>query len=380
VGWVVRSNLSSTKQDDYVRSADEGAPLHAREVTALGRDNAVTMGQWRDVLDVVFKDLHAAGARAGGPLTLTAAQVEAAIAAVRGREGGRLVHSNMLRRAVSWHALASTGGVAHLGAPVPPPPVWSDSPLEGPIGDLPRLPTLDDALGRSAQEDAPLPPLVILSLYSAIVGGRPEPFAPKKGTEAAAAAAYEPVVDDPTRLASPTDRLELAIELVRRYARLLEALRPSASSAHPPAPLPRGPPYSLSELTAVVGLLGETHQTPTRNRTRTVSTWPLKLWAFTRPGVQVADALVEAGIQDATSLPLGLGAPGALEWAGFLPPPTYRVGHEGPLVPVHPSVTDELAAAGLGGHGERSLNGEQGFKVVLGTRAVCAWGECYARE
>jgi hypothetical protein len=325
----------------------------------------------------------------------------------------RLAHGHMLRRAAAWLAAKECGrvrwpaddaeafsilaararedaeaegraevapegvtgavmsllrGIGRTAGLLPPPP-----PLAAPGGVREALAPAGDDL-----QDRPLPLLTALSLYGTLVGARNEwdPDTP----EADAAASGAP---------RPSERFVLWVDMIRAEAalrsRLSSRLGRSLSAAatddaasvgadgDDAALLADGamaisqaglageaacaPCVTLNEAAAVVRLLNETFQLPSRVRTGKSVSWPLPHYKLRSASDAVTDACKDAKIEfSSTPTPAK-------------PPPP--VGGAAP-VPAKPSVP--LAP----GSPRKWLSRSEARTAFLESRSLCAWGECMA--
>lgn len=450
IGFGVRSYLGGQNEDALSEAMENTSPCHAREVTTLGRTNGVTIAQWRKVVDAAIESVQkqildaraAAGGRALRPaeidaaLSLLPSQLEAVLVQVTGKP---VQQAHILARAASGFALARDELLRH---PVTNDDVEEMSKVAGAEADVAASERLQltnsdpsyysvgdnqasDGLHRPwdvLPASVPIPSrqyadpridvLYLLSLYGAVIGGRPEVTKPPQSQPAAGDAAEAAVpqqqaqwTDPETEgFASPSQRLSVYVSMIRQYKELraLAAGTADAGSAAVPVAMSAGAgrdgsasssasasassttapristdiaSYSFPELAEAVQLLGATHQIPTRLRIGPVTKWPVWRYGVKTPYQSIHEAVnhseTKAYLKNA---PPGGAGTGLVADDQLDSIKHYRRATSGDVFDVSASMAASKGTA------SRRLTRDEAKKIVLQSRAVCLWGECFGRD
>jgi hypothetical protein len=391
VAWLVRSNKSSDNQDAYIRALDTTSPMHAREVTAVGKANTLTLEEWKGVVDAAFAAVEEqlrAQQRLGGssppsssPFCLRPSEVAFLVDRVirtrapAGADTGprRLRHAHTLARAATGLALAESGALVYPADNDAVELMAAAALVEGGDAHAPWDVLPPKGLDAKTVEDEPVDVLELLSLYGTTLGGRPEP-PPPPPPPAEGKPSPPPFAPDPASLpyATPTQRLGVYVDMCARYRSLQQgggaeprAKGPVEAEGEGEEASPRT--FSFPDLAEAVALLARTHQIPTRARTGVVSEWPFK-----RYGLRSAvDALQEAA--EETKVVLGEGEVRAAR-------ERVRGRERGVRVAAAAAAAVDALPADSSTASLRRLTAVEARKLVLSTRPVCAWGECYGRD
>ena len=420
VVYLIRTSIATARQETLVRCMDEVSPLHSREVAALGRANALSAAEWRVVVSYVLASVEercVAVAQTKSNLNYADAsrmkpsEIETAVLAAISNRRQSLSQLHMLRRAAAWLAACEAGAVAWPADDAEAHTVLStlsteaaqasglaEPEPEGIFGTcyfialgLARTagfvepgPTLPQPGGvreprepRGSQwDDAPLPVLIALSLYGCLVGGRDEYDADTPEADEAALGKPRPserillwadMLRDEAKL-----RARLGVQVAVQVAGLVSSqetdedgaeilVRGSASVAA--AGLANesacAPLLTIREAAAVVKILADTFQLPTRARTGKVEAWPSPRFTL-----RSSDDIVAAGCKvaevDFTKTPTPSKPPPPI--GGVAPTPAK------PAVSLSPQESPR-----------RWLSGPEVRSALLNSREVCAWGECTRR-
>jgi hypothetical protein len=391
VAWLVRSNKSSDNQDAYIRALDTTSPMHAREVTAVGKANTLTLEEWKGVVDAAFaaveEQLRAqqrlCGTSSSSSPFLRLRPSEVAFLVDRvirtrapaGADTGprRLRHAHILARAATGLALAESGALVYPADNDAVELMAAAALVEGGDAHAPWDVLPPKGVDANTVEDEPVDVLELLSLYGTTLGGRPEP-PPPPPPPAEGKPAPPPFAPDPASLpyATPTQRLGVYVDMCARHRSLQQgggaeprAKGPEEAEREGEEASPQT--FSFPDLAEAVALLARTHQIPTRARTGVVSEWPFK-----RYGLRSAvDALQEA----AEETKVGLG-----EEEVRAARERVRGRERGVRVAAAAATAAVDALPADGTASLRRLTAVEARKLVLSTRPVCAWGECYGRD
>lgn len=464
VVWLVRSNVSLSNQEKVSDTLDAISPVHPREISSIGKENNVTIGEWCRFLDAIFdyveNELSERPSQeifdSRGNVMMKPSILEHFLEKY-GLEGREIQLKHMLRRAASYLAMTHDGKIAVPASTIEAkeflrtlrrenetidPPFVSLSAFERLVkrenyilspdekrteGHLfqvreSKLPHNVDIAG---YEDAPVPFLSLLFLYSSVMGGKDEPLhpLPKRNADAKTLKDESPPVPIPSELMypdmvpTPSQRLRLSVETIRRYRHLLRTLEDRASlkdrsnTTQPPEStgiralpsVPHGPTvYTLDEISELVGLLMQTFQIPSKNRTMEIgSKYPFQHWGIADPSVVVHKGLKNNKVNLAKEpTPIvknaGSGLPPEVNGANFSYTEEVKVeqnmlneatGQEEvvhvtehievpapirqwPSPPVYAPVDPVYPRDWINCHEVRYS--------ILASNNVCAWGECYA--
>jgi hypothetical protein len=405
VGWLYYSYKRNAAIDAAVDAHIASAPIAVKEVIEVGRANRVPLAVFAATMERALRECRGGVASpaeisfilrdelrkhddeaAAGSLSSSAKQASAE-AAVGAGSGSSSTSSDtqqaerprsmpqlrqehhLLRAAAALPALPASERAQWLqvtSAGLPPPTARELRALAEPSRDVYELLSLyGTTMGVKAEPrasiattttatgaiDKPPPPGILppKSEFNAFAD------TPKARRAAAAAAAAAEAAQRDRELATPSQRLALYLHLAEAAQAAAtpktdapsitsasrSALAAAAPSAAATAPAPWSieaasqRQYSQAHVAATIALLASTAQLPTRARVAVTSKYPLPVAGMRSPAQHVADGLVECGLA------------GKREFK------------------------DEP---------DRPLSWEQLRVLMFDTKAVCAWGECYARD
>ena len=429
--YLARSTVGTSRQEALTRALDDGAPLHGKEVAAIGEAAAVTAREWRatvaDVLDAV--EARAASARvAGGGAPLTAAafdalarvrpsEIEAALSAATAARAPatafshprRIAVAHMLRRAATWLAMHEAGAIERPTTDAAASALFDARALEAAHADGLDEATPDTILGTAAAlaraaaraagaltpptprpppgdvlpprtaarvadfEDAPLPVAQALALYGACMGEVAEFDATATGA-----------VDG--GLPRPSERVQLYVELVRAVSALRERVAAGAASASDELRAWEAPPAAAAAVLAA-GVRdiadagrGEVPEcAPSVTLDEAAAVIALLGATFQLPSRVLSGAVehwpVPTYALRSAAATVAAGCTDAAVDFTKTPTPHKPAPPAAGAAPVPPTPAAPLAAA----RGPRAwLSADETRAALLVARSVCAWGECTA--
>jgi len=356
---------------------------------------------WRMVVGAVREKLAVRGTPSALLLNerVYPSEVEAALSVVT--EGRPLVHAHMLHRAAAWLAMKEEGLVkvpqsdaeayealkvidlARAGSNW-----WGEVGVEmeeagkgSILAGLGRSLTLalqtadaDSTLGaifsvQSADPvtpsprhwDSPMPLFMALSLYGCVVGGR-RAEGEGEGGEG----------EQNVKVPTPSQRLHIWIEMFREITGKSLGARGEGELTSLPIQDPTdplSPEYSTEELKGVLAVLGDTFQLPSRVRVYHTTAWPEWHYSLAPPAVILEAALTEASVDLSKSPAPSPGLSNPANAAAEQVPGSVA----GIPAPNQPGRKDLSTARDW-------LTRDEGRRVLLNTRAACAWGECNKRR
>jgi hypothetical protein len=243
--YFVRLNLNSQEQDALIRKIDRESPLHAREVSAIGRANSVTLKEWDGVLEAVSEAII----EQGGKLYLRPTEIKLLIERVIKRP---LLLHHMLRRAAT---------------------LINDKNLED--GD-----------------DSPVHVVDLLLLYGSVLGGRPEPpeLAPLPKDSPLPPPTLSPTlahswpsgalnpwvsISDFEDFPTPSLRLATYIRMLRGFSHFNDTNKSNTTVSSTSINTNISEKFfKIEELAELFDRLGAAHQIPTKSRTGPHSFYP----------------------------------------------------------------------------------------------------------
>ena len=377
IAYIVHGSVGGNRREKAITELEKAAPIASKEIAEVGKANSVTRAVFERVVDRSFQ-LCPTGIASPLELSLLFRRELAAAADLSGGSASnnnakqdhhplQLPKEHHLRRAAAVIAQNNKNNIA--------------TAAEGPVGSsetAPATPAPSAEVIDSGAVDLPL--LQLLSLYGTTMGGRPEKLPPAPANGNGDNGDLVPLSPYP----SPSERLDMWLALVRRgqHACIDSAASGSVSNDSGGSISTLDvPPGMVSEqdLIAVTDLLMQTYQVPPRARVHQVGTWPFPSYGPRAATDHVSAAIAELKIDDERTKaakklseavtagrapPDGAAASKAVEAdeALFIDPGTLS-----PCPSKH-----ALTGARLFSHHEA-------VRLMLRSKAVCAWNECNER-
>lgn len=414
--YILRASKSTDNQDNLIKAIDELSLLHAREVTTIGRSNALTREQWLQIVDNTYRmveelidNLHhtkndSSSRSNSGTFDISSLSIEKKLHLLQIRPselqyiieqvtGKPLNNSYMLQRGATGLALLRDNKL-----PIPrnneemnkyqeqeqqkqqeKNEPWDVLPSNGPI------------IGKNSMYNDPLVDVSeLLSLYGTILGGRPEPPLPSPPSSSSSDSSSDKTDVPPSPeippspldvYASPLQRLAIYRSMLYRYNRIKEEkLQIPSLYSLPNTSLLKNDNeanmttdtskmFTLFEIMDILDLLDRTHQIPTRSRTGPIVQYPFRQYSLRPMSHGIQETIEDIKLKTVTH--------DHIKYVQSL------IDSHQQYTAQHSSSSSLSTAVTNASVTQPTVNNIPVLsplevkKIVFVSRSVCAWGECY---